>query len=105
LSFRTLTREESGRVTKKRLVEKTNVDPRSLLDIALGAKILSSLASDDSLQTEVDGSVEPKGDAGSRAVSMSILFPCHVIDGSHPTGLTCWMVGPPPTVAQQAPLP
>jgi hypothetical protein len=89
VEFISFTQEESGHVTMKWLVEKTNVDPHSLLDVALGAKILSSPAGDNSLQTEVDSSMEPKGDAGSHAVSISISIPCHIIDGSHRTGLTC----------------
>ena len=84
VEYLSFTQEEDGRVTKKRLVQKTAVDPRSALDAtrdanvllnaAQDANVLSSPASTDFPEVMVDGSTEPMGDATSSAVSVSIFF-------------------------------
>lgn len=114
VEYLSFTQEEDGRVTKKRLVQKTAVDPRSALDAtrdanvllnaAQDANVLSSPASTDFPEVMVDGSTEPMGDATSSAVSVSIFFflsiPCHVTDGSHSAGETRGMDTIPSTVPQ-----
>ena len=76
-------REGNGRVTKKRVVEKTKFDTRPLFDI----DSLFPPAHPDPPLTDVDmeptgdPSTDPKGDSARRAVSVSTFFSCHVTVG------------------------
>lgn len=84
VEFISLAREEDGRVTKKRILEKSQYDTRPLFDID---SLFPPAHQDPS--SDVDGSTEPtgdpsselKGDPARRAVSVSSLFCCHVTVG------------------------
>lgn len=80
VEFVSFTKEESGRVTKKRIVQKSNIDLRSILDAAHDLKTLSSPTGADLPQAEVDNSSEPMQEVSSSAVSVSTFSPCHVTD-------------------------
>lgn len=86
VNFVSATQEDDGRVTKKRTIEKTKLDPQPLLDF-MAFDIDSALLSADvaAPQTSADVPVEPKKDAASRGVSVSMFFLCHVTIGSHGT--------------------
>ena len=86
VNFVSATQEDDGRVTKKRTIEKTKHDPQSLLDF-MAFDIDSVLLSADAAtpQTNADVPVEPKEDAASRGVSVSVFLLCHVTVGLHDT--------------------
>lgn len=74
MEFLSFTKENNGRVTKKRDIKKASVDPRTLFDAALDAQILDSSIGADLPQAKFGGPSEPKGDVVSCAVSVSTLF-------------------------------
>lgn len=94
-------REDNGRVTKKRVVEKTKFETRPLLDIdaLFPAHPDPSFADvDGSSEPTGDASFDPKGDPARRAVSVSTIFPCHVTIGLRVVDQACRMAALPPTV-------
>ena len=82
VEFVSFTQDRNGRVTKKRVIEKTKSDTRPIFDIDHSFPPANA----DPLQVDIDGpaelqadsSVDPKQDPVKRVVSVSLLFSCHV---------------------------
>ena len=78
VDFTAIARDKSGRLTKKRVVEKTKFDTRPAFNNTLETSSLLLPSNTDPPEATVDASTEVKAGTVSRAVSVSVVFSCHV---------------------------
>ena len=96
-----VTREENGRISKKRVIEKMKFDTSPVVNIALDTNGLVPPLNVNSPQDGAEEVAKQKACAASRSVSVSVLLSRHVTTHSYRAGQAHQMDSAMPEVSQR----